>query len=294
MKISINVFDVGEFELHVEPQSDGNYTITKAFYAFLKRPGRPHLSLFMEAKPGRAHLEPHFTAHRQSPRQFREVLAQVRPEVLQAGLEACASVAAEQFVDRIQRVDLDILEAEGWTVHFLDGRAVRRWLRRGPPWRIDVRTLTSFTKHLFRHARRPSALKTLAPAVRGEFAALHLDRAGRLRARMLMRYTNDVPVSVFKKGSRQTLPAGWYMLDARQGETPISRDVVSTERLEAIGEAIQRLLARYPLRPDSPELDTSLDEWPQELVALFGMYASDLLHCIIDLKAERQRSSSAA
>jgi hypothetical protein len=292
MKISINAFELGELELHLTREPDGSLSLDKGFYAFLDRPGRPHVSLFLEPKPGRSYVEPHFTAARNTRRQFREPLARVEETDLRHGLTQFMIGTMAEVLASLRPIDLDAQEAEGWTVHYLEPRVIRRWIRRGPPWKLNRETIISLARHLRRHEIPAAVLKGLDPSIRREFPALRVDEAGELRARLLLGIPFDLPLSMFIRGPGipETLPAGWYGRDVPEAPMPWQfANVIAEEHVQAVNEKIAALLARYPLRGAAPDVEASLTGIPSAFSAAFGVYGSDILGWMAEVKEERRR-----
>jgi hypothetical protein len=301
MKISIKVFGTGEIALDIERAEDGTPVATKAFFSFSDRPRHPHLSFFSEPKPGRSYLEPHFTADAREPgRKFRASLARVEAGALRSGLTSFMTQTMCRFFGGLQQADLDVLTNEGWLVHYVDERALRRWVRRGPPWVLDGRVIGSFVRHLLRRAAPPISLKALDLLDCTQAALLRIDGAHRFRVRFLTYIPIDIPLAqlLSEEAVPTLVPRGWYVVDVPDDEPAWEKwgfdDMLPKQELEKIGDKIGDLLRGYPTRGAPPDLDAQLEGFPLVLSAVLGFYSHDLLNWIMMVKEERERARVAA
>lgn len=90
---------------------------------FLKRPGKPHLSLFAEDC-----FDLHFTANGGRPNVIRPKLVRVRAETAKAFVDRATDAALRHHAGALSPANLDALAEEGWTAHFPHWPALARWL----------------------------------------------------------------------------------------------------------------------------------------------------------------------
>ncbi len=290
MKISLNLLDELCVETNVVRETSGGWVVRGVFPTFLARPGHPHVRLFTH--PERGFFTPHFTPLRKSAREFRRRLARVRPEQLSAFNDRFGREMVRHYAHSLAPADLAAIEAQGWTAHWADWRALLRWLRPsckpGSTLCLDDRFAVRLACHVLRHGVLPTALASL-----DGWRALVALRSGpndSIEARSLFHF----PEGVWFIGSDERLvqmhPPGWYWLANDWANTDAIRALWPVEALERVGERLKHCLRRFP-RSTDPE---RREELPPFISHILGFYSSDLLKAAMGLTIQAAELSGIA
>lgn len=277
MKLSIILYGEVALEFGLDRTAEGQWELRGVFPKFLGRPCDPHLTLF--AQPREGLYTPHFTATRRGGGSFRRTLARISVRAVEDFNAKAERAAIHHCATALEPVDLALIEAEGWTVHWLDSRVVRRalriGLRKGLKILVDDDTLATLALHLLRHAAPPSHVRN-APAS-AKLVCLHLDSED-VPVRLLLRV--DASVRLPKAGgSFVELVPGWYWQPIAKPEALDS--VTPMAKLERAAKRIEELLTRFPKR--APGSDGSAhDALPPFVSLVAGVFASDVLQMALD------------
>jgi len=279
MKISFNVLGRLCIDVVVRRDASGMWVLHGVFPTFPDRPGYPHLSLF--AKPRGGVFTPHFTANRRNPREFRSVLAKIRPEALTAFQERIQPDMMRAYAAGLTPVDLLTLTDDGWTAHGVNPRAVVRWMKRyckpGSVLEVNEDFALTFAGHVCRHWMKPRVLAEL-----DAWHALPLLRWRDGQAPemcTLFNFPEGVWVPDPEQGLRQVHAPGCYVLKLDWMHDEVLEKRFRIERLKSIGERLQRYLARYPRRSPPPDHETL----PRFVGHLLGLYGDDLIKIALAL-----------
>jgi hypothetical protein len=276
MKFSVNFLDEMCIELSLARQPNAQWAVRGVFPTFLKRRGKPHLSLFLEDW-----FDLHFTANHGRPDVVRRKLVRVRAETAKRFADRATEAMIRHQAAALSPAELDALAEDGWSVHFAHWAALARWLapscKPGATLNLDEDALGSIIVSVCRHWVSPRQLTSLDgwlayPLLRW--------RDDDIQVRLLFHYPqgiwvpdqNGVPVSVGKRG--------WYFSDPMcLGDADLG---IPAGKLARLSEKVERLLARFPRRTGK-----TLESPPRFASLIFGLYASQLLELSVALAVQK-------
>lgn len=282
MKLKITLLDEVELDIHVTRSADGGWTIDRLFTTFLERRGHPHVSLFAALNDGR--VTPHFTAFRGTCRQFRRTLGRLRPERLEQFGKRLTEEGLRRNAELVVPVDLHVLGQNGWTVHWMDFQAVRRWLigacRHGGRLRLDNEIAETLAWHVVRHGAQPVALTGLNGWAR--CISLRWSSDNIAEARALLHYPEGVWAPNQHGELVQQRPPGWYQIGSDRPTAESLGSMINFEPLERALRRIESHLDWFP-RSSSPHERAETEAF---VGFVFGFYAFDVFGLALETMSD--------
>ncbi len=297
MKARIVFFDSVAVELSVRRCDDGTGNIRGVYTKFLGRPSDPHLTFIVEARKGL--YTPHFSAECETGTPFRHYLPVIPENALVDELTRFGDEMVRKFARTLEPADLDSLEREGWTVHRVNWKAVRRWMRpaarrgRFGEFRIDARTISSFVLHVVRTATLPRALMAFPADQPARAVLIRFDEKGDLQVRSLFHFPDGFGCRAPDGEIVLAHAPGWYVQPCAFADDAVTRHLVPADRLAQVRDEIRACLARYPRAGE--QVDPSA--LPLGFAWILGFFSDDLLHVLLALRhedIERRRRQIAA
>ena len=283
MKVSICLFDQIRLEAGVERRDDGTYSITKLFPKFLGRPQNPHISIFAEPEDGC--FAPHFTAGNRGPREFRRKLARIPSARVAETIAQIKRDAVLKFAQAVEPADLRALEDGGWTVHWVDLRALRRWMRlaRRQSRVFKITHTTGFTliRHLLKNLVLPTWLESFPRDRWMRLIALRRGESGCPPELRVLLFSPDGVATPDAAGNPlMTAPPGWYWYKMEDSVGDLFSRIVPPAAVEMVVRQVTDYLARYPRREPQVEKNGTV-EVPPFVWNIFGFYASELFKAAV-------------
>jgi hypothetical protein len=288
MQVRIDILGALSLEFRLE-QRDGGWVTTGFFPKWPDRPGAPHVSVMEDGDK----LDVHFTAFSGRPNAFRRKLVRPSQERVANAFATIGDKLQAHFSALLVPADLTALEQDGWLAHFIDRRALYRWIksRRSNSFVFDDRAFAMLLHHVVRHGVRP----TILGEPDGHSALLLMRRTvtqERLEARPLLAFPDGCGASDPSGQLVQRHPRGWY---THPFEVPSEQTMLGDlpkDKVEATFRRVERLLSRFPTDGSTPIFDPHTPVWVSQTLGFFG---SEILNLVIAAAIERaeQRAKSA-